>query len=435
MRQDKSFTIYEKRHASGNIGYRVDLGLVSGKRSFKSFTNRKDAEDFRDRHLNTTAQKHPNLLADIDDITRHEVLAALAKLKQYRATITQAVDFFLKHSRPAIVNATISQVIDDFEKVKKKGGRSTKYLESCRATFFVPFRDHFMNCAITDITTHQCEKYIFRRRSWNATSQNTHIRHLSVLFNFAINKGYATLNPFDKVERPKKLPNTAGGRVVKVADVIKILQYAYTHDYKPECTALVLTLFCGVRADEVTDLTWDNIQLDEKKPVVVLERTKTNLRRVNEIPSNAVEWLLKLRAKGNITGAHFEGRMRYLRKVSKSGFKQNSARICFASYHVAKFEDPAKTSLLLGHQSPALLWSTYRALVSKPQADSYWKITPDYKTEEPVAPDLIPGETIKKNRAKRIAAALNTGKQQPGKPPVRGREDRAAPGALSGRDQ
>ena len=414
MRQDKSFAIYEKRHASGNVGYRVDLGVVKGKRSFKSFSNRKDAEDFRDRHLNTVAQKHPNLLADIDDITRHEVLSALAKLKQYRATISQAVDFFLKHSRPAIVNATISQVIDDFEKVKKKGGRSTKYLESCRATFFEPFRDHFKNCVITDITSHQCDKYIFRRKTWNATSQNTHIRHLSVLFNFAIAKGYATLNPFDKVERPKKLPNTASQRVVKVADVIKILQYAYTHDYKPECAALVLTLFCGVRADEVTDLTWDNIHLEEKKPVVVLEMTKTDVRRVNEIPSNAVEWLQKIRNKGKITGAHFEGRMRYLRKASKSGFKQNSARICFASYHVAKFEDPQKTSLLLGHRSPYLLWSTYRALVTKSAAESYWKITPDYKTEEPVPPDLIPDGEIKKKRAKGIAAALNTGKQQTG---------------------
>jgi hypothetical protein len=41
-------------------------------------------------------------------------------------------------------------------------------------------------------------------------------------------------------------------------------------------------------------------------------------------------------------------------------------------------EDAAKTSLMLGHQNPALLWNTYRALVSKEEAKRYWKITPDY---------------------------------------------------------
>jgi hypothetical protein len=81
-------------------------------------------------------------------------------------------------------------------------------------------------------------------------------------------------------------------------------------------------------------------------------------------------------------------------------YRQNSARICFASYHIAAFEDPAKTSLMLGHQNSALLWNTYRALVTKAEAEKYWRIKPghDATVDIPIDP---------KDRIKRVAKVLN----------------------------
>jgi integrase len=225
------------------------------------------------------------------------------------------------------------------------------------------------------------------------------------LFNFAIDKGYASLNPLEKVQRPKRQANNAGEKVMTVPDVIKLLQYAYTNDYKPECAALVLIMFCGVRVDEVDRLTWDNVKLDEKKPVVVLDHTKANRRRVNPIPKNALAWLKELRGKGKITPDNYEGRMRYLRKVSKAGGKQNSARINFASYHVAMYEDAAKTSLLLGHKNPSLLWDTYRALVTKEEAKRYWKIDPDYD-DKGIEEGDASAEEARTARGRRLAATV-----------------------------
>ena len=184
-----------------------------------------------------------------------------------------------------------------------------------------------------------------------------------MLFNFAIERGHATLNPLSKVQRPKRQSNNASEKVLTVEQAIGLLQYAFKNDFKQECVALVLTLFCGVRADEVDRLSWEKIKLDEQQPVVVLDQTKANRRRVNAIPENAVQWLKELRSTGRVTAENHEGRMRWMRKVSKIEYQQNSARISFASYHVAMYEDPAKTSLLLGHQNPSLLWNTYRALL------------------------------------------------------------------------
>jgi integrase len=402
MGANKAFAVYEKKHASGSIGYRVDLGLVGGKRTFKSFSNRADAEAFQGKCLKGDAHKNPLVLSDIDAITRHEVLAALGRLREYRASITEAVDFFLKHARPVRAEASIQMVMDEFKSVKTKGGLSAKYLTTAWHSFFVPFRDHFKNCLITNVTADGAEKYIYQHKRWNATTRATHIRHLNVLFNFAISRGHATLNPLSKIQRPKRPSNNAGEKVMTVEQVIDLLQYAFKNDYKKECAALVLTLFCGVRVDEVRRLRWAKIKINDEIPVVVLDETKANRRRVNVIPKNAVEWLKQLQEIGRVTADNHEGRMRWMRRAAKSKYHQNSARISFASYHVAMYEDPAKTSLLLGHQNPALLWNTYRALVSKSDAQRYWDITPNYDGKGTTGQEPSEME-MKKQRATKLA--------------------------------
>lgn len=380
MSLEKTFPIYKKTHASGNVGYRVDMGFIGGRRVFKSFPSLESAERFQKRCLTAEARKKPVDLRDLNDVVRHEVLAALAKLREHNASITQAVDFYLKHARPAKANATVGEVMEQFKSVKLKSGRSGKYIETAWTSFFVPFRDHFKDCEIGDITSDACEKYFYRSKTWSTTTLRSHLRHVSVLFNFAIERGYAGINPIDAVEKPKKPAGTSRKRVVSVENVIKLLRYAYDNDYKQECAALVLILFCGVRVDEVARLTWDDIKLDEDKPVVALgeDQTKTGKTRFNPISQNALKWLRLLRGKGKITPANYEGRMRYLREKADAGFKQNSARICFASYHLARYEDAPKTAFLLGHDNPTLLYSTYRALVTKEAAIQYWKITPEY---------------------------------------------------------
>ena len=164
--------------------------------------------------------------------------------------------------------------MDEFNAVKEKAGLSAKYPRTAKGSFFMPFRDHFKKCLITDATAEAAEKYIYRHKTWNPTTRGTHIRHLNVLFNFAIERGHATLNPLAKVQRPKRQSNNASEKVLTVEQVIGLLQHAFKNDFKQECAALVLTFFCGVRTDEVDRLTWEKIKLDEQQPVVVLDHTK-----------------------------------------------------------------------------------------------------------------------------------------------------------------
>src|SRR5262245_62482195 len=104
---------------------------------------------------------------------------------------------------------------------------------------------------------------------------------------------------------------------------------------------------------------------------------KTNHRRVNTIPPNAAHWLRLCRTAGRVAPANYEKRMQRLRQKAKINYPQNSARHCFASYHIAFHCDAAQTAFMLGHRNPALLYRTYREFVPFEEAARFWGIVPD----------------------------------------------------------
>ena len=134
-----------------------------------------------------------------------------------------------------------------------------------------------------------------------------------MLFDFAVERGSASINPFKNVERPRKPVANSGEKVMSVAAVIKLLQFAREKKYKGEDASLVPVLFCGVRVEEVRHLRWDKIHMDEDRPVIVLDQTKANRRRVNPIPGNALDWLKELRTTGSIVSENYEARMKWIR--------------------------------------------------------------------------------------------------------------------------
>jgi integrase len=54
----------------------------------------------------------------------------------------------------------------------------------------------------------------------------------------------------------------------------------------------------------------------------------------------------------------------------------NALRHSFGSYHLARFENAARTALEMGHQDQNILFAHYRELVSPEAAKQYWSIMP-----------------------------------------------------------
>ena len=98
---------------------------------------------------------------------------------------------------------------------------------------------------------------------------------------------------------------------------------------------------------------------------------------MNKIPPNALEWLSLCLAQGPVAPPNYTKRMQRLRKRANVNYPQNAARHCFASYHIAYHQDAAQTAFLLGHPNAALLYKTYRELVSFEDSEKFWDIVPD----------------------------------------------------------
>ena len=411
MKTSREFKIYEKRRASGAIQYRVDLGMVNGKRVQKNFGNKEAAEAYRNQCIAQGADIKTEVLQELDAAMRHDILACLERLRLAGSTIKEATDFFLKHSKPANGNIDMSELAEKWLKTKRGAGLSDKYLSTTERCFLGPFTKAVKNCKVMEVTKEMCEKYLYGHKEWNGVTIATHYRHIKTLFNYAIREGYATLNPLTKVEKPKKPASNAKEKVMPVGAVQALLQFALDKEAYAECASLVLTFFCGVRAEEVTRVKWEDIKLNEEVPIVVVDYPKiAHQRRINPLPVNAVAWLKRCnnkgKAKGIVAPTDYSQRMKRLRSryykdlaalnvdLKKHGeplidleamqYHQNSARICFASYHIAFHEDAGKTSMLLGHQtSSTLLYTTYRALVTKEHSELYWEIKPDANITTP----------------------------------------------------
>ena len=376
MRVKREFQIYERTHRSGNKGWQVSLGTINGKRKLQPFTTLEAAQAFKAQCEEKQALSNPTVLSDLDALGRAAIRHALEKLKPYDATITEAVDFFIKFAKPTKGKVTIQEAIDLFVAAKTKEKLSATYIEKSERCFFVPFRDKFKNCIVSEVSPAQAQKYIDGHAKWNEVTRNTHVRHLRTFYNFLIGTGHATINPFLTISFAKVAGGKLRAKVLSVNDTEKLLQYAFDSGDKAACASMALVLFCGVRVDEVDRLTWDSIDLISDVPFVDIDHAKNGRRRVNELPENAVEWLKACQSKGKVTPDNYAKTMQRLRKKAKIEYAQNAARHSFASYHVAMHQDGTKTAFMLGHPDPQLLYSHYRKLVRREDAARYWEIVP-----------------------------------------------------------
>jgi integrase len=370
---------------SGNIGWVVSLGIVKGKRKFRSFPTLEQAQAFKAKCIEKEALNNPGALSDMSELGRASVRLAIEKLKPFDADIGQAVDFYLKHAKPARGKINIQEAIDLFVQKKEDENASPKYIKTASRCFFAPFRGAFHNCLTTEITSDQAHTYIHKRENWNFTSKNTHNRHLRALYTFLIKEGYATQNPFNSVPFAKERSGHVKEKISPPSDVRTLLQYSLDHGYKAECASLVLVFFCGVRIEEASRINWDQIHLNGSKSFVDIVEAKNNRRRVNVVPANATHWLRACYTDGAVAPDNYEKRMQRLRKKAKIAYPQNCARHCFASYHIAFHGDAAKTAAQLGHPNAVLLYNTYRQLVAEEAAREFWDIVPKFVTDQRIA--------------------------------------------------
>jgi integrase len=192
------------------------------------------------------------------------------------------------------------------------------------------------------------------------------------------------VNPVARVKIAK--PVDKAPEIFSVDSLQTLLHTASEHapDVVP---MLVLGAFAGLRGAEIRRVHWSEIDLRRGYVEVKASKAKTARRRLVQVPPNLAQWLAPYAGlSGQVVPVNARKKLEAVRQLAGiQHWSKNGLRHSFASYRYAATNDAALVASELGHTTTAMLFNTYRELVSPEEAQRYWKIEPVAETGKVVA--------------------------------------------------
>jgi len=148
--------------------------------------------------------------------------------------------------------------------------------------------------------------------------------------------------------------------------------------------ALAIGAFAGLRTSEIRRLDWADVRLDNGSPCIIVQRGKvkkrTKSRRIVPMSANLKAWLAPYaKESSGLVWAWSEPQLhkiiRELAEAAKVERKHNAARHSWISYRMAVVKNETQVSLEAGN-SPQMIFSNYRELVTEQQAAEWFAIKP-----------------------------------------------------------
>jgi integrase len=307
---------------------------------------------------------------EVEPLVGAELADACAALRSLQdgVTLLDCVDFYNDH-HTASSTTPLAAIVDCFLEDKRTELRQTTYAGYKRILSHIA--EAFTS--ISDITTEAIRDYV---STLTAHAKNTHLRILSSFFGWAIDRGYANLNPCAKI----KLSRTEAPRrqVLSIEDTQTLINATATHD--PMLMPYIsICLFAGVRPDECKQLTRADVNGDY---ILIGERiAKTHAARTIPIHDN-LRAILKhypISTRGILGGLsrdRFKKRLTALIKTAGIEWANDIMRHSYASYEYELTKDAAHTAANLGHPDTTMLFRHYRGLVPPRSGHQYFGVIP-----------------------------------------------------------
>ena len=267
----------------------------------------------------------------------------------------------------------ISVVATEMETAKRKAGRANDYLKSLNQ-IIKQFSKGRERMPIDQFTVKDVESYL---ESKNIQSRATLRSRLSTLFEFAIRRGYRADNPCSRLEAITHTPEPPS--VMTAKEVEKALKWLVLN---PRSLAwFALTTFAGLRPEEAQNTRWKDVHIDEGWIKVEAQTTKVRQRRVVYPLPVALDWLKrakKMKSELPLSPKKQLKDRKLLRRVlGWNEWKQDVTRHTAASYWLAQCGSVSTVATALGH-SEAILRKNYMALVTRAQAEEFWKVVKSF---------------------------------------------------------
>jgi integrase len=351
----------------------------TGRRQQLFFKSREAAEDEAGR-LRDTRRTFGDLLTKIDPHELSEAVKALELLRSHNVSLLECVTSFLADRKRRSESHTLAEAFDAYKATR--GDWSTKYageIHYCRRTV-----SDLLDVPLSDITAEDLESAL---AGIAPSNRNAKIKRLRSVFSEAVRQGWITSSPADRLNLTVRKVQEV--RTYAVGDVQAMLQRALNTD-RMLVPFLAIGAFCGLRPEnELANLLWDDVHLDDEKPQIVIrpETSKTRRRRFVDVSPNCIAWI---RAAGvQRVGKVFPASPKTLqrKRIALCAANQEKEwkaiawipdgfRHTFCSAYLTKHESVDRLLLQTGHTDPAILWRHYYRSMTKADSATYWEIRP-----------------------------------------------------------
>lgn len=274
--------------------------------------------------------------------------------------------------KPVRIDEAINETIAEKLRLNLRGGYVRSLGHYLRA--FARGREDRL---LHTITSEELEDW-FTKRNESPCGRLSNVGRLSAMFSLGIRRKWCLENPTRSLDKPvveRKTPT-----IVTVEQAAELLRY--TSRKKPRYVAwLTLALFAGIRPQELDRLSWDNVRLADRSVVIDAAASKVRARRSVDLHPSAVRWLRWAKKHGGEIGTLSTIGLRRFRRLMAKRLRwrewhQDVLRHSAATYMLANYRDAGKVATMLGN-SPSILLRHYAVLVTREQAESFYRLTPD----------------------------------------------------------
>ncbi|MDR3413593.1 MAG: site-specific integrase [Formivibrio sp.] len=289
--------------------------------------------------------------------------------------VIKAVEVAKEHKPDNITPASLQQIADELVALKENRQASDRYVGDLRARLNTIAKQFPVTADM--VTTKDLQTWFDGMDAAPRTVRNFR-QTASALFKFAEARGYIAKgkNPVTGTEGIKA-KNGNPIQIYSPDEMEKLLQSA-SADIR---IIIALQAFAGIRSQEILRLEWGDIKRARGHIELAADKAKTASRRIVPILPNLAAWLKGTKKKkgliftpNNLTA--FDRRMN-AEAFEPAGVtrKENALRHSFISYRVADTQNVAQVALEAGN-SPAMIFSHYRELVTPDDAKKWFAIQP-----------------------------------------------------------
>ena len=366
-----------KEHQRGRYYWVVSIGkrYTNDCRKKRYFRSRHDALEFvKQTEKSYRELGRESVLIPLE--LRAEALACDRRVREHAATLTQAVNFFLRHLEVKNKCKTLTEVCDEFIRSRRA--------MNCRARTIVQYESYLRVIAeefgasfVHEIARADIEDWL-EESEWAVRTKRNYLVTFGTILDFALKRGYVSANPTTQISRPILDDKPPG---ILTPDQTRDLLNRANSIAPLLVPALAISLFAGLRRSEVCTLQWCEVDFTTKAIEVKGAKAKTRQRRIVAISDNLLLWLAarKLRSGDVFPTGNADRFGELLRACATAAgiipWPHNAARHSFASYFYAKTQDELKTAAQMGN-SPTVVFRHYRAVVKGEAINQYWRIEP-----------------------------------------------------------